>query len=246
MHELFDFFYPWGLIAQALALIHFFRRRPEGFWFFVIFFGGPLGAAVYFIVEVVPDFGLLRGAFAGRQRRSHITTLEAKILDNPSAGNLEELADLYLGEKQYAKARDTYTHAIETRADSIHAFYHRGACAAALGDFAAALPDLEYAVGKDPNLDYYKAAALLADCYARTGQTDLASAWYAELVQYTTTLEHFYNYALFLKSQNRLDEARQWTEALLHKKRTMPRYMLRIERTWFRKAEALQKELRTA
>src|ERR1700689_3431084 len=25
-------FYPWGFILQALALIHFFRRRGEFFW----------------------------------------------------------------------------------------------------------------------------------------------------------------------------------------------------------------------
>ena len=31
--------------------------------------------------------------------------LEAVVLDNPAIGNLEELADVYLDEKQFAKAR---------------------------------------------------------------------------------------------------------------------------------------------
>ena len=31
-------FYPWGFVLQALALIHFFRRRPEGYWLYIIFF----------------------------------------------------------------------------------------------------------------------------------------------------------------------------------------------------------------
>ena len=53
-------FYPWGFVLQAMALIHFFRRRPEGYWFFVIMMFGALGAVIYFLAEVVPDFGLYR------------------------------------------------------------------------------------------------------------------------------------------------------------------------------------------
>jgi hypothetical protein len=66
-----DLFYPYGFVLQALALIHFFRRRPDGFWFFVILFFGALGALIYFIAEVVPDFDMLRAHFrrAGRKRR---------------------------------------------------------------------------------------------------------------------------------------------------------------------------------
>lgn len=43
-----------GYLFQLLMLIHFFRSRPEYYWFFVILFLGPLGAAVYFFVEVMP------------------------------------------------------------------------------------------------------------------------------------------------------------------------------------------------
>ena len=28
--------YPWGLILQAIAIIHFIRRRPDTFWIFII------------------------------------------------------------------------------------------------------------------------------------------------------------------------------------------------------------------
>ena len=39
-------------------------------------------------------------------------------------------------------------------------------------------------------------------------------------------------------------EARQWAERILAKKPTMPRYLQRRERPWFRKANALLKNLR--
>jgi hypothetical protein len=96
-----NLFYPWGFLVQALALVHFFRRRPEGYWLWIIFLGGSLGAFVYLIVEALPDAGLLRGVFQGYGRRSRITVVETAILDNPSAANLEELGELYWDEKQF-------------------------------------------------------------------------------------------------------------------------------------------------
>ena len=34
-------FYPWGLLLQAAAIIHFIRRRPDTYWIFIILFLGP-------------------------------------------------------------------------------------------------------------------------------------------------------------------------------------------------------------
>ena len=56
----FSFFFPWGLILQAIALVHFIRRRPTGYWLWAILFLGPIGALVYIVVEMIPDLGLLQ------------------------------------------------------------------------------------------------------------------------------------------------------------------------------------------
>jgi tetratricopeptide (TPR) repeat protein len=181
--------------------------------------------------------------FDGFGRRSRIQTLQLQILDNPSAGNYEELGELCLEQKQYAKGREAFENAIAARSDSLHAFYHRGQCSLGLDDLAAAIPDLERVVSKDIKFDYYRAAGLLADAYARTGQRERAEPLFAEVTRFSTTPETMYNYAFFLKLQNRRDEAREWTEKLLAKKRTLPRYMQRVERPWFRKGKALLKEL---
>jgi hypothetical protein len=101
-------FYPWGFIVQLVALVHFFRRRPDGFWLRVIFFGGFLGALVYIVAEMLADVGLLRNAYRGYGRKSRIATVETAILDNPSAANFEELGELYWDEKQYEKAREAF------------------------------------------------------------------------------------------------------------------------------------------
>ena len=236
-------FYPWGFIVQLIAVVHFFRRRPGGFWLFVIFFGGVLGAFVYVVVEMLPDAGLLRNVYKGYGRKSRIATVETAILDNPSAANFEELGELYWDEGQYAKAREAFDRAISTRSDSLHCFYRRGLCLMALDEKEAALPDFERVVHADAKYDSYRAQLMLAEAYAATGREQEAAPLFAEVVQHSNTPETLYTYAAFLKSQHRSEEAREWVLQLLQKKRTLPRYWQRIERPWFRRGEALLKEL---
>ena len=95
MLGLYSFLFPWNFVIQGIAIIHFIRRRPDTYWLYIILIGGALGSLVYISVEVLPDFGLLRDSFKVFPRRKRIRELEATVLDNPSAGNYEELADLY-------------------------------------------------------------------------------------------------------------------------------------------------------
>src|SRR5499426_1422526 len=139
-------FTPWGLILQAIAIVHFIRRRPDTYWLFIIVFLGPLGAAVYIFMEVIPDLGLLRQSFDTFPRRKRIRQLEALVLDNPAAGNYEELGDLYIEERNFIRARECYDKAIRSRADLPDAFFRRGIAKMELGDFDEALSDLEYVV----------------------------------------------------------------------------------------------------
>src|ERR1700679_1555268 len=71
-------FFPWGIILQALAILHFIRRRPDTYWLFVILFLGPLGALIYLLVEAAPDLNFLsRQSARGFSRRKRIRELEA-------------------------------------------------------------------------------------------------------------------------------------------------------------------------
>ena len=237
---------PWGLILQGLALIHFLRRRPDTYWLWIIIFFGPLGAGIYIFMEVIPDLGLLRHSFEGFPRRKRIRILEALVLDNPAAGNYEELGDLHLDEGNFARARECYDKAIRSRSDLPDAFYRRGIAEIQLGDFAAAVPDLEHVVSREPKYDSNRAAALLAHAYANTGRAEDADAWFQDVTQRSTLSETYYNYATFLASQGRNEEAREWGQKILAKKPTMPGYLRRRERPWFRRANGLLKRLPAA
>jgi len=233
----------WGLLLQAIAVVHFIRRRPDTFWLYVIIFLGGLGAVVYIAVEMVPDLGLLRHMYDALGRRKRIKLLEALVLDNPASGNYEELGDLYLDEQKFARAKECYDKAIGPRTPHLDPIYRRGIAEINLGNFAAAVADLETVTAREPKYDSHRAKALLAHAYANSGQVEKAQELFAHVTEISTLSETGLNYAAFLASQNRNAEAREWAERILARKATMPRYLQRRERPWFRKAKALLKKL---
>lgn len=238
------FYSPWSFLVIALAIIHFIRRRPDTYWLYIILFLGPLGATIYLLVEALPDVGLLRQSFKAFPRRRRIHELEAAVLDNPSAGNYEELADLFMEDGNFSKARACYDKAISSRTDSPDPFYRRGVCEVELGDFVPAVSDLERVVGNDQGYDFHRAKGLLAHAYANTGQAAKAEEFFRQVTVISTLSETYYNFALFLSAQGRDAEARDWAQKILAKKPTMPGYLRRRERPWFRKAAALLKRLK--
>ena len=119
-------------------------------------------------------------------------------------------------------------------------------CELELGDPQAAAADLERVVKVTPAYDYQRASGLLAHAWARSGRENDALALFAKVTLTSTLSETQYNYASLLGSQGRPEEARQWAERILAKKATMPRYLRRRERPWFRKAWLLVKMLRSS
>jgi hypothetical protein len=236
-------FYPWGLILQAIAVVHFIRRRPDGYWLWVILVGGGLGAVVYMVAEMAPDAQLLRGIVDKGARRRRIDELEATIRINPAIGNQEELADLCLDDGRFARARELYDHVIAAQPAEIDPYYRRGLAALSLGDTAAARADLDRVVSKDRKYDIYRAIGMLAHAEALTGDAVKADAHFKEATEISTLSETYFNYASFLAAAGRTSEAKDWAGRILAKKAAMPRYLRRRERPWFRKATALVKRI---
>ena len=241
--QVFGLIYPYGIVLQALAILHFVRRRPETYWLWIILMFGGVGALIYIAVEVLPDAGLLRGAFQVFPRRKRIKELEGLVLDNPSVGNYEELGDLYLDDGRFARARECFDKVL-AKTPTIDPFYRRALCEIALNDFRAAAGDLEQVMARDPKYDYQRAAGLRAHVLAKIDRPDKADTLFADTLQTSTLSETQYNYACFLAAQGRIDEARELAERILRKKATMPDYIRRRERPWFRKAKALMKRLK--
>lgn len=243
MGYFFGLLYPWGIILQGAALIHFIRRRPDGYWLWVILFFGPLGALIYLVVEAAPDLGLLRTGFKAFPRRRRIHELQLIVTQNPAPGNFEELADLYFEDGKYAEARQCYDRAITVRSDSLDPFYRRGLCAYEMKDYAGAINDLELVTSRQFGYDFQRAAGLLAVCYAQTGQAEKADALFQRVLQTSSRTETQYNYSEFLAANSRTAEAREMTDHILAKKAMMTGFQKRLERPWLRRAASLRKRL---
>ena len=236
-------FFPWGVILQLIAIVHFVRRRPDTYWLWIIILFGPLGAIAYMLAEMIPDLGLMRHSMGGFSRRKRIAVLRATVLENPSAGNYEELGDLLLEEKKYREARECFDQALGQRTDHVDPFYRRGIAAFELGDAAAALPDFERVVKSDPKYDYSRARLYYARALAVLGRNDEAGEVFHALVGSSGTTEALCHAAEFFARQNRQEEARELVDRIAARKRTMPAYQKRRERPWLRRASALRRRL---
>lgn len=227
----------WGIALEALAIIHFIRRRPDIWWIFLILFLGPLGALIYLVVEAAPDLtSLSQQSARGFSRRKRLRELESLVRVNTAVGNVEELGDLYMDEGHLAQARAAFDRAIQGGSTTLDPFYKRGACAVLMGDAAAAIPDLERVVAKDPSWDFFRAEGLLAHAFALTGEKQKAETLFRAATETSTMSETYLNFAELLASEGRIAEAREWARKLLDKAHGMPAYLRRRERPWFRRA----------
>ena len=115
----FGLIYPYGIVLQAIAILHFVRRRPETYWLWIILMFGGVGALIYIFVEVIPDAGLLRGAFQVFPRRKRIKELEGLVLDNPSVGTTKSSATSTLTTSSSRGRASVSTRSSERRRPSI-------------------------------------------------------------------------------------------------------------------------------
>ena len=239
---------PWYLSAlfQALMLVHFFRRRPEGYWFFVIIFLGPLGALVYFVMEVVPDLRVKPPWIARMERRRRRQWLEHLAGESPAIETLQELGENCAVEGEHARAVEMFTRVLKRDPESREALYGRAKSLAALSEFDRAIADLEPVVRAEPNYHFYDAGLTLAECYERAGRDVDARGVYENILGRTTVSRAYYNYGLLLSRHGEPNRAREMMQQILAKKPALPRYLRRQERPWFRKAEAFLKSAGTA
>jgi hypothetical protein len=234
----------YGFLFQIAALIHWWKKRPEGFWLWIIIIGGIIGAIAYFLIEGLPDMRNVQRTLRGPARRSRIHVLRALVIQNPSAGNFEELGDLLLEEKRYRDAKDAFDRALSVRTDSIDPFYRRGIAEFELRDDEAAVADLQRVTAADWKYDFSRAACLLGQSLARLGRDEEAMAVFDKLTQNATGAEPLVAAAEFFAAHGRQTEALEIAREIAMRDATMPHYQKRRDRKWLRKAKALERSLR--
>jgi len=234
----------YGFIFQVAAVIHWSRKRPEAFWLFIIIIGGIIGALAYFLIEGLPDFRNVQRTLRGPARRKRVHVLRALVIENPSAGNYEELGELLLEEKRYREARDAFDRALAVRTDSIDPFYRRGIAEFELREDEAAVTDLRRVTAADWKYDFSRAACLLGQALARLGRAEEAMAVFDRIAQSATGAEPLVSAAEFFAGHGRPADALEIAGGIARRDATMPAYQKRRDRAWLRRAKALERSLR--
>ena len=234
----------YGFLFQVAAVIHWSRKRPDTFWLWIIIIGGIIGALAYFLIEGLPDLRNLQRTLRGPARRKRINVLHVLAIQNPSAGNYEELGELLLEDKRYGEARDAFDRALSVRTDSIDPFYRRGIAEFELRDDEAAVTDLRRVTAADSKYDFSRAACLLGQALGRLGRTEEAMAVFDTIARSATGAEPLVSAAQFLAEHGRPAEALEIASGIAMREVTMPAYQKRRDRAWLRKAKALERGLR--
>lgn len=236
--------YGFTVVLQVLALVHYFRNRPEWYWFFVIVFVfPPIGPIVYLFVEVLPGWNWRLPVIDAFERKKRRQWLEKMVVDAPTQETMARLATMVAKEGDHERAVQLFTDALDREPDELEARFGRGASLAALGRPKEAVEDLRRVVEQDPSFKFYRAALELAAVYETLGEDEQAAKTYQAILDRTTVSGAYYGLGALQAKHGNQDEAKRLLQEILAKQPGLPRYLRRQERPWVRKAKAMLKTL---
>jgi hypothetical protein len=207
------------LVSLAIAVLlcwHAVRTGRDSFWLWIILMFQPIGGAVYFFLNVVPDiFGGTTAQKVGRAAREtmdpHREYREAKRAcdETPTVRNQSRLAHAAAHLGHYAEAEALYAAAAQgVHADDPALLLGRAKALLELNRAAEALATLELLGQDEANGRTPPAALAMARAYdalGRTEEADRAFQWASERLP---GFEALARYAAFMAHAGRKDEAR--------------------------------------
>jgi hypothetical protein len=232
-----------GPLLQLLMLIHFFRNRPEYYWFFVIIFLGPLGAAVYFFVEVMPGMNWKLPVIARWERSRRKQWYEKLVKESPSQEALGQLAAICAIEGNHSRAIELYGDALDRDPGDHDGRYGRARSYMALQRYEDAVADLSEIVASEPHFKMHAAQLALAESYEALARPSDAAGVYRSVLERNPVSAANYGLGKILAEQGETAEARGLLEEVVSKQTGLPRYLRRQERPWVAKAKKLLKTL---
>ena len=246
MHLLHSFLLEHPLLALAQTafmiwmLVDAYRRRAEGYWFWVILFLPALGALAYFFAVKLPDF---RGPNLGGlfQRRASLDELRYRAEHVPTLVSHLDLAERLIEQGSPAEAEPHLLAALKMEPEHPRPVYALALCHKEQGHPDLAVPLLEGLTARDPRWHNYAAWYLLVESRARAGDAAGALASCRELVRLAPSLQHNCLLAEHLLAAHQAEEADRLLAASLRDHDYAPGPIRRRNRRWASEARRLRK-----
>ena len=236
--------YPLLSLAQTAfmvwMLIDAYRRRAEGYWFWVILILPGLGAWAYFFAVKLRDFRgpSLAGLF---QRPASLEELRYRAEHLPTLVSHLELAERLIEKGAPAEAEPHLRAALKMEPEHPRPTYALALCHKELSRPGEAVALLEGLTARDPRWHNYAAWYLLVESRARAGDAAGALASCRELVRLAPSLQHNCLLAEHLLAARQAAEADRLLEASLRDHHYAPGPIRRRNRHWANEARRLRK-----
>ncbi len=236
--------YRWGplllMAAQIALMVHVIRTGRSLWWLLIIWFLPPVGAIVYFLVELLPE--LRGGGGVGRlgsglapavAPRRNIRRLEEELEISDTVKNRQLLARAYAAARRYDEAVGMY----ESCLKGIYEDDPPILLALAEAQFdGGTLAEAQRTVGRlveaDGNFRPLERRLLEARIREGLDQTEEALREYGSLARQYPGEEARCRYGLLLERVGRTEEARQVFQRVLLSARRSPRYYRKTQRRW--------------
>ena len=230
----------WYLIIllQIFCVVHTMKKGKRD-WIYIIVFLPLVGVIAYFIREILPEIN--RGEFT--------TTLQSVFLPNHSINEWErkvriadtvtnrlQLADAYAQQKQYAKAISLAASCLNGHHVNdtgiilrlARLYFYNGQYEESINSYNKVLTQ------KNVQMNKQEDELMYARALEGKGEPGKAEEEYKKVIRIHHSMEAMYYYGLFLKKQQRNQEALVQFQTVRDEINLHPRYVRRMNMQWVR------------
>jgi hypothetical protein len=225
------------LLGTAFTLwmaVECVRRGQASPWLWVILVFPAIGAAVYFIAEVLPT-GAFRARGPRRASSREMARLKAEVKRLDNRESWTDYAHALRSRRRFPEARDAAQNATSREA-SLRARYELGLAQMDCGQFAEAAITLASVVEEAPGHDSGEARYALGLAYEKSGDEELALRTLESLARTTSLPKVLFRLACLQAGAGRKESARESLQRIIDEAAYVPRYHEREVRPWVRKA----------
>ena len=239
-----------GVLLEVAFVIHVVKTGRSTTWIWIIVMIPLAGSIAYLILEVLPE---LTGSKAGRRTTKTINNklnpnkrIKEAASDFEIAGTVENsirLADELMAKGMYSDALDLYQRCLT----GIHQTdpHIMSRCARAqfeVGDYSGSKATLDALIEANPDYKDSDSHLLFARNLEKLGDQDGAAKEYEVLIDYSSSLEPAYHYALMCRDLGQSQKASALLSDILKKSQTQGEHYNTLHKKWIKHAKELLRE----